>query len=125
VLLRIGSGALLAAMVVCGVGHRAFAWNLEAWLPLLPACAFRSLTGIPCPGCGMTRAFLLLAELRLGDALAANPASAPLVAVMATWLVRPFRWAPRTRDVVTAAALAAVLLAWGARCLSLELRLPL
>ncbi len=110
-------------MVVCGVGHHAFGWNLEGWLPLLPACAFRSVTGIPCPGCGMTRAFLLLSELRVGGALSANPASPALVAAMTTWLVRPLRWSPRTRDVACAAALAAVLLGWGARCGSLELRL--
>jgi hypothetical protein len=75
----------------------------------------------------MTRAFLLLSQLRVGDALSANPASPALVAAMATWLVRPVRWSPRTRDVAFAAALVAVLLGWGARCLSLVfgLRLPL
>jgi hypothetical protein len=75
----------------------------------------------------MTRAFLLLSQLRLGDALSANPASPALVAAMATWLVRPVGWSPRTRDVACAAALAAVLLGWGVRCLFLAfgLRYPL
>ena len=105
-------------MLSCGVGHHAFGWNLEGWLPWLPGCAFRSVTGIPCPGCGMTRAFLLLSQLRVGDALCANPAAPALVASMAAWLVRPVGWSQRTRDVACAAALAAVLLGWGARCLS-------
>jgi len=40
-------------------------------------CPFKAITGIPCPGCGMTRAFLELAE---GDFVAAfqlNPFSIP------------------------------------------------
>jgi hypothetical protein len=125
VLLRIATGALLAAIVVCGAGHHAFGWDLESWLPWLPACAFRSATGIPCPGCGMTQAFLLLSELRVREALSANPASPALVAAMAIWLVRPLRCSPRTRRIACAAALAALLLGWGVRLSPLELRLPL
>jgi hypothetical protein len=115
--LLIAAGGVLAAMIACGVGHHAFGWDLEAWLRWLPACGFRSVTGIPCPGCGMTRAFLLLSQLRVGEALSANPASPGLVAAMATWLVRPPGWSPRTRDIACVVALAAVLLAWGSRCL--------
>jgi hypothetical protein len=57
----------------------------------------------------MTRAFLLLSQLRVGEALSANPASPALVAAMATWLVRPLRWSPGRRDAACAAALGAVL----------------
>ena len=45
-------------------------------------CPFRILTGISCPGCGMTRAFLALAE---GDFLTAfqyNPFSIPLFIII-------------------------------------------
>jgi hypothetical protein len=75
----------------------------------------------------MTRAFLLLSQLRVGDAICTNPASPALAAAMATCLARPLRWSPRTRDVACTAALAAVLLGWGARCLSLSFgfQLPL
>jgi hypothetical protein len=38
-----------------------------------PVCAFRSLTGVPCPTCGGTRALLALARLDVGAALAWNP----------------------------------------------------
>ena len=31
-------------------------------------CILRRLTGIPCPGCGMTRALLCAAQLRFADA---------------------------------------------------------
>jgi Protein of unknown function (DUF2752) len=46
------------------------------WLavaPLLPACPFRAMTGIPCPTCGTTHAAIALMHGRLGAALAANP----------------------------------------------------
>ena len=115
-LLRIAVGGSLAALVVCGVGQRLFGWDPGGLLQLLPGCAFRSATGISCPGCGMTRAFLLLAELRLADAFAANPASPALAAAMATWLLRPPRLSPRYRTLACGAALAAVLVAWANRC---------
>lgn len=38
-----------------------------------PACAFRALTGVPCPTCGGTRALLALVRLDAGAALAWNP----------------------------------------------------
>jgi len=117
-LFRVAVGVLLAAMVVAGVGHRVFGWDLGEWLPWLPGCAFRSVTGIPCPGCGMTRAFLLLSQLRLVDAFAMNPASPALLTALAGWWVRPPRGSPRTANVAWAVALAAVLLSWGFRWLS-------
>jgi len=39
----------------------------------LPPCSFHLLTGIPCPGCGMTTAFANTVRLRLGAAFMANP----------------------------------------------------
>ena len=56
------------------------AWLLRPfWLalaPLLPACPFRAITGIPCPTCGSTHAAIALLHGRLGAALAANPLAA-------------------------------------------------
>ena len=36
-------------------------------------CPLRTLTGIPCPLCGMTTSVVATLHLHLGDALAANP----------------------------------------------------
>jgi hypothetical protein len=49
------------------------------WLalaPLLPACPFRALTGVPCLSCGTTRAAAALLEGRVVDALSVNPLAA-------------------------------------------------
>ncbi|HVN97643.1 MAG TPA: DUF2752 domain-containing protein [Syntrophorhabdaceae bacterium] len=46
-------------------------------LPLF--CPFKALTGIPCPGCGMTRALLCMAKGDFSGALALNPFSYFLV----------------------------------------------
>jgi hypothetical protein len=35
-------------------------------------CPFRTLTGIPCPGCGMTRSFLAIAKGNLSSAIGYN-----------------------------------------------------
>jgi hypothetical protein len=49
------------------------------WLalaPLLPACPFRALTGVPCLSCGTTRAAMALLDGRVVDALLVNPLAA-------------------------------------------------
>jgi hypothetical protein len=39
----------------------------------LPPCAFRSLTGLPCPTCGATHAAIALSRLDLAGAVSSNP----------------------------------------------------
>ena len=49
------------------------------WLTLAPKlrpCVFRSLTGIPCPTCGTTRAAMAFLDGDLGAAFFANPLAA-------------------------------------------------
>jgi len=58
-------------------------------------CPFRLVTGLPCPGCGMTRAWVFVTHGRLGDAMSANPfvlvtmpAAVALVVLVCVALVR-------------------------------------
>ena len=49
------------------------------WLtlaPLMPACPFRALTGVPCLSCGTTRAAVAFLDGRVVDALLINPLAA-------------------------------------------------
>lgn len=62
------------------------AWWRPAELPSIIACPFRALTGLPCPGCGMTRAFCALGHGEWRLALQYNALS-PLVflAALLAW----------------------------------------
>lgn len=80
---RGGRRRALALWVAAGLaGALAFAW-LRAVAPpspdAVPFCLLRRFLGIPCPGCGMTRALAHLARGEWRSALALHPLS-PLVA---------------------------------------------
>lgn len=64
---------LWGIVTVCSLLLRPF-WLALA--PLVPACPFRSITGIPCPTCGTTHAALALLNGHVGDAFSANPLAA-------------------------------------------------
>ena len=49
----------------------------------IPLCAFRQLSGQPCPLCGGTRACAALAEGNFAQAWALNPGLMPLMAIAA------------------------------------------
>ncbi len=65
----------------------------------LPPCTFFAITGVPCPLCGATTTFSLLAHGRLGEGLVNQPFAALLFAM--TVLVASVAWleaaAPRGR----------------------------
>lgn len=70
---RIPSPSLAMAALV------AFVWAIAA-LPFFVGavrCPTAHLFRFPCPGCGMTRAFHLLALGRIGDSLAMHPMAVP------------------------------------------------
>ncbi len=66
-----------------------------AALPLLPvhppvACPLRTVTGVPCPLCGMTTSVAATLRLDLGAAVAATPAGVVAVALgVAVLALRP------------------------------------
>jgi hypothetical protein len=53
--------------------------------PFVPACPFHALTGMPCPGCGSTRALVALVGGDFAAALGWNPVAA--LAILGGWTV--------------------------------------
>ncbi len=102
-------------------------WNPGDELPVT-LCPFRALTGHPCPGCGMTRAFCALMHGELWRAVKLNPFS-PLLflaaiiawasAAAAVFRVERLRSIldrlPRLNTFATRAMLALVVAWWAAR----------
>lgn len=95
---------------------------------LLPPCAFRALFGIPCPSCGLTTSFALVARFRVAAAARSHLLGVPLFVVvgwvcvasaLTLWRGQPY-WPFGGRDLTLRAALAgaaAVAAAWGANIL--------
>ena len=62
----------------------ALSFLVARFLPVLElgfACPFKALTGHPCPTCGMTHAFVHLAQGAWAEAFTASPAGAILAAL--------------------------------------------
>ena len=71
---RVHLGYLLSNLVVLAL------LPLAHFIP--HSCVFRSLTGIPCPGCGVTHAILLALAFDIRGSLLANPAGLLIAATI-------------------------------------------
>ena len=77
---------LVIASVLFGVSALLFlvyAPNIHFSIP----CVFKRITGIPCFGCGLTRAFALASQLRFVEALSANILFLPVAIGIITYFV--------------------------------------
>jgi hypothetical protein len=52
----------------------------------IPLCWFQAATGLPCPGCGLTRSVSSIAHLHVGESFSYHPFG-PLVLALALFLV--------------------------------------
>lgn len=54
-------------------------------------CTFHNLTGLPCPGCGLTRSFVCCAHGRWVEAFVYHPAGPLFFAATIAWLLFSFK----------------------------------
>ncbi len=107
---------ILLIIAACHVAGIYPAESLAEKLPLF--CPFKAITGIPCPGCGMTHAVLDLTRGDPAGALRHNPFSFFLVFMVFASLmpVEKMRrlpdWTGKLTNFLFIAVLAAVLLYW-------------
>lgn len=83
------TAAAVIFLLVIASGGLFYGLGLDCidYLPGFACCPFHRITGIPCPGCGMTRAFLTLGQGKITEALALNPFSLPLFSLMTAYLL--------------------------------------
>lgn len=118
-------GVLLLAAVAVGQAELWLSWFALEELPV--ACAFRRATGLPCPGCGLTRAWAALGRGAVGESLGHHRLGWLVMAYVAAQFVRHVVWLawPRARvalcrpgswlDWGLAVLVVALFLNWGLR----------
>ncbi len=115
-----------AAPIACGcalVAATAFVATHDPAAPgsLFPGCAFHQITGLWCPGCGLTRGTYQLLHGNIGAALGHNVFTPlALAAIMIAWLGwlrvswgRPPVRLPRSAGRWAALAMPALIIAYG------------
>jgi len=75
----LGLAFLAPALVARGLTSdaRGYGTHCQLWLP---PCTLKTLTGIPCPFCGMTTSFAFIAHGRIREGAATQPVGALLFA---------------------------------------------
>jgi hypothetical protein len=76
-----------AAICLAGCAYVAF-YDPNTSTALYPACPFKTMTGLDCPGCGITRALHALVRGDVGRALDHNVLFVLALPVLLWWMVR-------------------------------------
>jgi hypothetical protein len=118
-LLRIFIGIILSIVIASGILSIFFNTELLTFLSHFSLCPFHTITGIPCPGCGMSRAFLLLGQLKIKQALNMNIFSLALFFLMVIYFVIGHIPQRLKNKYIVYTSLSAVLIFWVLRLINL------
>ena len=86
-LLYISIVIILCLVIVSGIFYYLLGKDLQNYIHGITLCPFHAITGKPCPGCGMSRAFLLLGQFKIIEALRYNIFSLPLLLLMIIYIM--------------------------------------
>ena len=89
---------------------------VAAWVILDRECLFKSVFGVPCPTCGMTRAVMSLARLDFGSAFRYHPLvfTLPLLYWTVVTELEPFK-NKRLNKITVVSLISAFLAVWAVR----------
>jgi len=85
-ILRAVIGIILLCSLTSWIALYLFKIDLLEFLPKIQLCFFYSITKMPCPFCGMTRAFLAIGQLNFTKAFYFHPLSVIALVVMLIYL---------------------------------------
>ena len=110
--LRFFIGVILSIVIASGILFYFWGINLLNHLPRASLCPFYAIFTKPCPGCGVTRAFLYIGQLKIRDALQSNPFSIPLLLTMAVYLFLGYAPSWLQHRILVRSALCVILMTW-------------
>jgi len=117
--LRFSIGIILILVAISGILLYFWEVNLISYFPKVSLCPFHALTGKPCPGCGMSRAFLLLGQFKIKEAVELNLFSLPLLFLMIIYFYLGYIPVWLQNRVLVHITLSAVFIFWIIRFLNI------
>lgn len=89
-LMRVGIILLLSGICLSGIFYYIYHIDTVAMMGKVILCPFRLITKLPCPGCGMSRAFLSIGQLKFQQAINYNIFSPLLFLLIISYLIPNF-----------------------------------
>lgn len=85
-ILKLGILGILLVLLISSICYYCFHINFNDYLSRISLCPFHLMTGIPCPGCGISRAMILLSQFKIIESLKMNYLAIFLLLAMLIYL---------------------------------------